>query len=396
MNSTTFEPEDAARQWAAEGGAQAEAGPEANGRRKRENIRLVLIGIFILGAIGAIIWYIDYDRRGQYLEATNDAFIQADTVTISPKIAGYIEHVFVRDNQDVKIGAPLFKIDPLDYQAQASQYQAQIELSRASADNARAQIGEQRALIQQAEAQLAAARSTADFATAEVARYGPLAASGAETREQLARLRNEASKAVAALTQQKAIVLSARRRLETLASQVAQAHAQERSAKAQWSGASGNVNATLVRASISGRIGDKQARAGQYVQPGARLTTIVPLAQLYVEANFKETQLGLMRVGQPVEIEVDALPGVTLHGHVASLSPGTGAQFSVLPPQNATGNFTKIVQRVPVRIAVDAGPQTRSLLIPGMSVEVRVNTISAKGTKERIEREQANRKRAKR
>jgi membrane fusion protein (multidrug efflux system) len=147
-----------------------------------------------------------------------------------------------------------------------------------------------------------------------------------------------------------------------------------------------NVESTLLRAAISGRVGDLAVRVGQFVQPGTRLMTLVPVDRLFIEANFKETQLGLMRVGQPVRIEVDALPGVELNGRVASFAPGTGAQFSVLPPQNATGNFTKIVQRVPVRIAIDAPPEVRRLLVPGMSVEVTVDTRSAKGELDRIRR----------
>jgi membrane fusion protein (multidrug efflux system) len=144
----------------------------------------------------------------------------------------------------------------------------------------------------------------------------------------------------------------------------------------------------VLRASIDGRVGDKTVRVGQFAQAGTRLMSIVPVKQLYVEANFKETQLGLMRVGQPVTLEVDALPGVEIKGHVQSVSPGTGAQFSLLPPQNATGNFTKIVQRIPVRIAIDAGPETRALLVPGMSADVTVDTRSAKGAVKRIREEQ--------
>lgn len=147
-----------------------------------------------------------------------------------------------------------------------------------------------------------------------------------------------------------------------------------------------NVESTLLRAAISARVGDLAVRVGQFVQPGTRLMTLVPVDRLFIEANFKETQLGLMRVGQPVRIEVDALPGVELSGRVASFAPGTGAQFSVLPPQNATGNFTKIVQRVPVRIAIEAPPAVRRLLVPGMSVEVTVDTRSAKGELDRIRR----------
>ena len=185
-----------------------------------------------------------------------------------------------------------------------------------------------------------------------------------------------------------AALAAAQRRVGTLNAQVQQARSQGQAAKAQLDAAEVNLGSTLIRASIAGRVGNKTVRVGQFVQAGTRTMSIVPVSQLYIEANFKETQLGLMRPGQPVKIEVDALPDVEIKGHVESVAPGTGAQFSLLPPQNATGNFTKIVQRVPVRIAVDADPQTRSLLVPGMSVEVVVDTRSAKGALKRIAEQQ--------
>ncbi len=145
-----------------------------------------------------------------------------------------------------------------------------------------------------------------------------------------------------------------------------------------------------MRASVDGRIGDKGVRVGQFVQSGTRMMSVVPLSAIYITANYKETQIGLMRPGQPATIDVDALPGVHLRGHVESVSPGTGAQFSLLPPQNATGNFTKIVQRVPVRIAIDAGPEARRVLVPGLSVTVDVDTFGAKGSERDIrDQEQA-------
>ena len=185
-----------------------------------------------------------------------------------------------------------------------------------------------------------------------------------------------------------AALASAERRVGTLQAQVKQALAQGEGARAQLAAANTNVGATLIRAAIDGRVGNKTVRQGQFVQAATRLMTLVPMQGLYIDANFKETQLGLMRIGQPVKVSVDALPGVEIPGRVASVSPGTGAQFSVLPPQNATGNFTKIVQRVPVRIAISPGPETRALLVPGMSVDVSVDTRSAKGAADRVRREQ--------
>ena len=356
--------------------------------RRSFRYRLVLVPSLLGLLIACAAWWFSYQSSGRYFESTNDAFVQADSVTVSPKVSGYIDKVFVQDNQDVAAAQPLFQVDPLDYQVQVSQYEAQTELSRANADDARSKIAEQEAMIEQAQAQHSAAINNARYTMAEVSRYEPLVATGAESGEHLSQLRNEAATAAALQAQQLAVVRGAGRRVASLRSQVRQAEAQGDAARAQLRGASRNVASTLIRASIAGRIGDKQARVGQFVQAGSRLTTIVPLSQIYVAANFKETQVGLMRVGQPVDIEVDALPDIRFRGHVVSLSPGTGAQFSVLPPQNATGNFTKIVQRITVRIAIDAGPQARALLVPGMSVTAIVNTLSAREVSGRIKREQ--------
>jgi len=355
---------------------------------KKRKVRLILLIVAMIAIGVGALWFIHYRTTGRFMQSTSDAYIQADAVTVSPKVSGYVDRVFVAENQDVKAGQPLLQVDARDYRAQAAQYQAQIDVAAANARGVRAQIGEQRAAVDRARAELAAARSDAAFADAEVARYEPLAASGAETRERLSQLRNQAREAHANVRSAEAALTSAERRITTLGAQVNQALSQGEASRAQLAAATNNVGSTMLRAPIGGRIGDKTVRVGQFVQAGTRLMSVVPVQQLYVEANFKETQLGLMRVGQPVTLDVDALPGVDIHGRVESVSPGTGAQFSLLPPQNATGNFTKIVQRVPVRIAIDAGPETRKLLLSGMSVEVTVDTRSAKGAEDRIREEQ--------
>lgn len=366
----------------ATGSSEAES-PRSSPLRSRK----VRIGLLI-GALAVLVlglwWYLGYQSYGKYQQSTNDAYIQADSVVVAPKIGGYIDRVFVAENQSVRAGQPLALLDPRDYRAQASQIQAQIEASRATADTVRAQVGEQQAALTQAQAQLNAAQSDVAFASQEVSRYAPLAATGAEPRERLAQLRNQLKQAQAQAATRRAAVLAAQRRFGTLGAQIEQALSQVRAGQAQLEAANVNVESTTLRASISGRVGDLAVRVGQFVQPGTRLMTIVPVNQIYVEANFKETQLGLMRVGQPATIKVDALPGVELTGRVASFAPGTGAQFSILPPQNATGNFTKIVQRLPVRIAIEASPTVRRLLAPGMSVKVSVDTRSARGELERI------------
>lgn len=356
--------------------------------QKKRRIRVILLVVAAIAIIGGVFWYARYKSVGQYMQSTNDAFIQADAVTVAPKVSGYVDKVFVGENQDVKAGQPLLQIDTRDYSAQTAQIQAQIGVARANAEGVQAQIREQQAAIDRARAELRAAQSDAAFAQAEVTRYTPLAASGAESRERLSQLQNQARQANARVASASAALAAAQRRVGTLNAQVQQARSQGQAAKAQLDAAEVNLGSTLIRASIAGRVGNKTVRVGQFVQAGTRTMSIVPVSQLYIEANFKETQLGLMRPGQPVKIEVDALPDVEIKGHVESVAPGTGAQFSLLPPQNATGNFTKIVQRVPVRIAVDADPQTRSLLVPGMSVEVVVDTRSAKGALKRIAEQQ--------
>ncbi|MFZ5683375.1 MAG: HlyD family secretion protein, partial [Pseudomonadota bacterium] len=359
---------------------------------KSARVRLALL----LGAIAVLIsgalWYSDYQRRGRYLQSTDNAYVSADSVVVAPKIAGYVERVFVTENQAVRKGQPLAELDPREYRAQAEQITSQIDAAAAAAETARSQIAEQQAAIAQAQAQLGAARAEAAFAGQQVARYQPLAASGAEPRERLAQLETQAQQARERVDAAQAALLAAQRRVNTLGAQVRQAQSQAAAARAQLAAARVTVESTSLRAAIDGRVGDLAVRVGQFVQPGTRLMTLVPVGRLFIEANFKETQLGLMRVGQPVSIEVDALPGVELTGRVASIAPGTGAQFSVLPPQNATGNFTKIVQRVPVRIVIEAPPEVRRLLVAGMSVEVIVDTRSAKGELERI-RQAASRER---
>lgn len=363
--------------------ADEKRAPKLSGRAK-----LILLVVLTAAVIAGIVWYVRHETHGKYLQSTNDATIRADAVTVSPRTAGYVAEVMVIDNQDVVAGQPLVRIDPRDYRAQAAQAEAQIAVAQATADNVRASIREQYATIEQTRAQLAAARARAAYDAAQVARYTPLAASGAEPRERLAQLRSTAIGSANDARAQAAALLAQQRRVGTLQAQVRQGEAQARGSRAQLEAANVDVNATLIRAPIAGRVGDKTVTIGQYAQSGTRLMSLVPLDQLYIVANFKETQIGLMRVGQPATIKIDALDGVELRGRVTSVSPGTGAQFSLLPPENATGNFTKIVQRVPIRIAVEAGPETKKLLVPGLSVTVSVDTIGAKDAQRRIDEEQ--------
>jgi membrane fusion protein (multidrug efflux system) len=371
-----------------EGPENVPAQPPERTKRVSGRAKVILIVLLAGAIIAGGLWFMRYQTHGRYFEETNDARIQADMVTVAPRVAGYVAEVLVAENQDVRAGQPLLRIDPRDARAQAAQAEAQIALAAAQADNARAQIQEQYAAIDQLRAQLSGARIKAAQDAAEVERYRPLAASGAETRQQLAQLEATARQSAETVRAQQAALVAQQRRIGSIQAQVRQGEAQGQAARAQLASASVDVGATLLRAAIDGRIGDKTVTLGQYVQPGTRLMSIVPLQRLYVTANFKETQLALMRPGQPASIHIDALDDVELSGRVESLAPGTGAQFSLLPPQNATGNFTKITQRVPVRIAIEATPEARRLLVPGLSVVATVDTRSAKDDLRRIRAQQ--------
>ncbi|MCX4161865.1 MULTISPECIES: HlyD family secretion protein [Paraburkholderia] len=354
---------------------------------RRPGRRTLLIGLGIVALIVATVWLARWWTVGRFIETTDDAYLQADSVTVAPKVAGYVTEVYVADNQVVKPGDPLVHLDARQYQVALDQALATVDARNADIARAQAEIKQQQANIEQAQAQQQVARVSARHASDEVQRYAPLVATGAETSERLAELTSTRDQAAATLTANAAAVDAARTQIASTNAQLAQARAQLEAAQASAQQSRLDLENTIVRSVLGGKIGDRSVRVGQYVQPGTRMLTVVPVQSTYLEANFKETQIGHMRVGQPVEMHIDALPGQTLHGVVDSFSPGTGSQFALLPPENATGNFTKIVQRVPVRIRIDTGPETRSVLLPGLSVSVEVDTRSARERDQRIEAE---------
>lgn len=362
---------------------EQESAPAASVRSKRK-LRILIIIAVAAALIAGGWWYYRYVSYGKYMQSTDNAYVAADSVVVSSKVAGYVDEVLVSENEQVNRGEALVQLDLRDYDAQAQQARAQIAATLAGADTIRSQVTEQDAAIRQAQAQLAAKRATLDLANGQVARYRPLAATGAEPREKLEQYETQAQQAKAEFVSAQAAVSAATSRRGTLFKQIGQAQAQSDAARAQLEAADLNVTSTLLRASKGGRVGDLSVRVGQFVQPGERLMTVVPVNEIYVTANFKETQVGLMRAGQSVRLEVDALPDFEIAGRVDSISPGTGAEFSVLPPENATGNFTKIVQRITVRIAIEATPKVRRLLVPGMSVVATVDTRNAAGELNKI------------
>jgi membrane fusion protein (multidrug efflux system) len=363
----------------------AEDPPTAGGRRLSR--RTVLIALGIVALIVGALWLARWWTVGRFIESTDDAYLQADSVTVAPKISGYVTDVYVSDNQVVKAGDPLVRLDVRPYQVALDQALATIDARKADIERAQAEIRQQQAAITQAQAQQQVAHVSAQHASDEVRRYAPLVATGAETTERLSELTSSRDQANATLAANVAAVDAARSQIGSATAQLGQARAQLEAAQASAQQSQLDLDNTIVRSVLGGKVGDRTVRVGQYVQPGTRMLTVVPVQSTYLLANFKETQVGQMRVGQPVEMHVDALPGHTLHGVVDSFSPGTGSQFALLPPENATGNFTKIVQRVPVRIRIETGAETRSVLLPGLSVTVDIDTRSARDRDARIDAE---------
>jgi membrane fusion protein (multidrug efflux system) len=366
----------------------SDAGAPGGRLSPRARVLLVAVGLgaLVIGAIWGAHWWL----VGRFIQSTDDAYLQADSVTVAPRVFGYIAEVYVADNQSVPAGAPLVRLDSRQYQAALDQLTATTAARKADIARAQADLLLQQANIAQARAQVEGARANESYALAQIRRYEPLVSAGAETGERLAELRNAHKQAAATLDADQAALESAERQIGATQAQILQARAQLEAAVASAESARLDAENTVVRSSIAGRVGDRTVRVGQYVQPGTRLMSIVPVQDLYLEANFKETQIGLMRAGQPATIHVDALAGADLRGTVASFAPGTGSEFALLPPQNATGNFTKIVQRVPVRIHVDAGAEARKVLVPGLSVTVKVDTRSGRDAPQRIESERGH------
>ena len=367
-------------------------------------VRIALIVAAIAAAIVLIVWFIHYRTYSRFQQSTNDAYLGADQVNVAPRVSGYVDQLLVRDNEMVRAGQVLVVIDGRTYDATADQSRAQIAQAQATTDQARTQRGQQYDMIRQNLAQADQSRAmvrqyqaTARFDAAQVSRYAPLSAAGAETNEKLAQYRSDLDSARAQvdaaraqLAASNAQVASARRQVGVYTAQIRSGEAQVDSARATLAANMVDVEATTVTSRIAGRIGDRTVRVGQYIQAGTRLMTVVPVGSLYLTANFKETQIGLMRIGQPATITVDALPGEEIHGTVESFSPGTGSRFALVPTDNATGNFTKIVQRVPVRIHVDAGPEARKVLVPGLSATVSIDTRGARDDT-RAEKDEAKR-----
>jgi membrane fusion protein (multidrug efflux system) len=336
---------------------------------KRAGLALVLA----LSVAGAADFGYGYLTTGRYLESTDDAYVKADSTIISPKVSGYIAQVLVDDNQPVKAGQLLARIDDRDLQTALDQAQAEIAGSEAAVRNLDAQLALQQPIIEQSTADIAAAEANLKFAREEQARYDDLMKSGSGTIQRAQQTDAALREKNALLQHGKSALLAAEKKVDVLSTERAKAVAQLDRTRAMARQAALNLSYAEISAPVDGTVGARSLRVGQFVQAGTQLMAVVPLDAVYVVANFKETQLTHVRDGQPVEIRIDSFHGTTLKGHVDSLSPASGLEFALLPPDNATGNFTKIVQRVPVKIALDDRSLT-GLLRPGMSAEPTINT----------------------
>ena len=335
--------------------------------------RAVLALALALGVAGAADLGYGYVTTGRYLETTDDAYVKADSTIIAPKVSGYISEVLVADNEPVKAGQVLARIDDRDFKAALNQAHADVAAAEASVRNLNAQIELQEPLIQQQAAEVDAAEANLKFAEQERSRYDELMKSGSGTVQRAQQTDAALRAQTAQLQQGKAGLIAANKKIEVLDTERAKAVAQLDHARAVEQQAALNLSYTQITAPVDGTVGARTLRVGQYVQAGTQLMAVVPLDAVYVVANFKETQLTHVRNGQPVEVRIDSFSATRLKGHVDSLSPASGLEFALLPPNNATGNFTKVVQRVPVKIVLD-DQSLRGLLRPGMSAEPTVNT----------------------
>jgi membrane fusion protein (multidrug efflux system) len=347
----------------------------ASQQHGRWSLRLLLAGLgvaalLIAGGLYGAYWW----TTGRYLVTTDDAYMQAHSVLISPHVSGYITDVPVDDNEQVHAGQVLARIDPRDYQTALDQARANVAAAQARIDTLEQQIAQQKLMVEQDIQQVAADQAAQEFAQENFVRYTAMSRTGAGSVQQAQQATATIRQTEASLKRDTAAVGAARKQTAVYTAQLAQAEATLAQQQAAEKQAELMLGYTVIRASVDGTVGVRTVRVGEYVQPGTQLMAVVPLKAVYVVGNYKETELTDVRPGQPATIEVDTFPGATVHGTVDSIAPASGEEFALLPPDNATGNFTKIVQRIPVKIIIDRGDPLLGKLRPGMSVEPSIDT----------------------
>ncbi|MGR9578025.1 HlyD family secretion protein [Pandoraea sputorum] len=341
--------------------------------------RLAMRGAIVVAAIAVLGYGTYWWTTARYLESTDDAYVGGDVTVLGPKVPGYIAEVLVTDNQTVHAGDVLVRLDDRDYRAALAKAEGAVAAQQALIANLDATAKLQAAVIAQARASVVAVTADARRAHDDQVRYQDLVAKAAVSVQSAQKADADYKQLAANRDRAEAGAVAAERQLDVIATQKQQAQAALAQAVAERDIAKLNVEYTVLRAPVDGTIGNRRARPGAYAQAGTQLLAVVPAHGLWVDANFKEGQVAHLRPGMPVKIEADVLPGRVFHGRVASLAPATGAQFSVLPPENATGNFTKIVQRVPVRVQLDDADARLGTLRPGLSVTAEVDARSDGG-----------------
>ena len=350
------------------------AGPSAAPLRKRRAGRwvlvVVLLGMLVAGADAGWRWW----RDGRYVVSTDDAYVRGDVATIATRLPGHVVAIEVRNGDRVNAGDVIAQLDDGDIVLAIAAARARIATQRAAVARLARQADTARAVVVQAEAELAGLRAADSLAQSELSRYAALAARDHASRARLDQAQAERQRSAAALVSAEAAIATARARVEVARAEVTEAERILPELETALARAERDRDFASIRAPFDGIVGNRAVQPGEFVQPGARIAAVVPVAGLWIDANFKETHLARLKPGQVARIEVDALPGQSLEGRVESFSPASGAVFSLLPPENATGNFTKIVQRVPVRVSFPDAVPAPELLRPGLSVVVRIDT----------------------
>ncbi len=347
-------------------------GPRARAWRRPRRLGLTGLAVLLFATAG---WYgQDWWNNARFIESTDDAYVGGNITALAPHVSGFIAEVLVTDNQHVRAGQVLIHLDKRDFQTALDHAQAVIAGRLASLNSLRARYVLQESTIRQQEAEIATKSAQLTFAVQDADRYADLARTSAGSRQDAQRSASLEQQARSSVIASIAALAADRQQLKVLEAQIAEADANVAQSRSDLDMARLNLGYTEIRSPIDGYVGNRAAQVGAYVAAGAYLLSVIPTSGLWVDANFKEDQLTHMADGDAATIVADVLPGHAFRGRVVSLAPGTGAVFSVIPAENATGNFTKIVQRVPVRISLDADDAASRILRPGLSTIARVDT----------------------
>jgi len=336
--------------------------------------RLPWLAAAAVAAVLAVAGAAYYWSFARFLVSTDDAYVQADSTIVASRVSGYVAAVLIEDHQQVSAGQVLARIDDREFRASLDQARADGRASQAAVDDLRAQLGEQNTLIARARAGVSASQAALDLANLNRVRYQKMAGIGFGSEQQSQEADAEARERAADHDRDRAALAASQSQVDVLQAKLAQALAMHDRSQAIERRAALELDYTTIIAPIDGVVAARTVRLGQYVHAGTQLTALVPLREVYIIANFKETQLRQVRAGEPVRVRVDTFPGTYVRACVDSLAPASGLEFSLLPPDNATGNFTKIVQRVPVKVRLDSSQPLIGRLRPGMSVETSIDT----------------------